>query len=55
MDKKQFYEAPEAELLQVRFERNFLESPDQTLEGSGFGDTRGNVQSDNGIWNWMEE
>ena len=27
MQKKQFYEAPEAEVLKVKFERNFCVSP----------------------------
>lgn len=37
MQKKQFYEAPEAEVLKVKFERNFCESPlDQdTISANG--------------------
>lgn len=51
MDKKQFYEAPEAELLQVRFERNFLESPniEDVNPTDPFGPKR---QS---MWHYMEE
>ena len=30
MNKKQLYSAPEAELLVVRFEENFCQSPDPT-------------------------
>ena len=42
MRKKQFYEAPEAEMLSVKFERNFCESP---VEGNGsFGDTKANPE-----------
>ena len=40
MQKKQFYEAPEAEVLKVKFERNFCESPqDQdTISANGYRD-----------------
>ena len=50
MKNKQSYLAPEAELLEVRFEENFLDS--LTTNGSDFSDN-GNVkpQGDD-IWSW---
>ena len=50
MKNKQSYLAPEAELLEVRFEENFLDS--LTTDGSDFSDN-GNVkpQGDD-IWSW---
>ena len=35
MMKKSFYEAPEAELLLVKFEENFLNSPGDGFGGNG--------------------
>ena len=50
MRKKQIYEAPEAELLEVRFESNFLDS--LTTDGSDFSES-GNVKpQSNDIWGW---
>ena len=34
MNKKLLYSAPEAELLVVKFEENFLQSPDGTWDNS---------------------
>ena len=50
MNSKQSYSAPEAELLEVMFEENFLDS--LTTDGSDFSD-HGNVkpQGDD-IWSW---
>lgn len=51
MNKKRFYETPEVELLTVKIERNFLESP--TPDGSTF-DEQGTVTTVNeDIWHWM--
>ena len=49
MLKKSFYEAPEAELLLVKFEENFC----QTTKGGGFGETKANPddQTDEDWWN----
>ena len=46
MRKKQFYEAPEAEVLKVKFERNFCESP---LEGN---ENLNNPQDYHGMDSW---
>ena len=49
MHKKQFYEAPDAELLVVRFEGNFCQT---TLNNKGgIPDIDGdNVNDDSGLW-----
>ncbi len=50
MRNMQVYEAPEAELLEVKFEANFLDS--LTTDGSDFQDN-GNVKpQSNDIWSW---
>lgn len=56
MSYKQKYETPESELLVCDIERRFMvDSPEPSLNGSGFGDSKGNVtEPDSGIWNWME-
>lgn len=38
MNKKQLYSAPEAELLVVRFEENFCQSPAYGQKGAAGGD-----------------
>ena len=56
MSYKQKYETPESELLVCDIERRFMvDSPEPSLNGSGFGDSKGNLtEPDSGIWNWME-
>ena len=50
MRKKQIYEAPEAELLEVKLEANYLDS--LTTDGSDFSDN-GNVKPrGDDIWSW---
>ena len=50
MKQRLFYEAPEAELLVVTFEENFLDS--LTTNGSSFGEN-GNVKTQgNDTWDW---
>lgn len=53
--KKHFYEAPEAELLLVRFEKNILSDP---LSSSSFGDSKADVEdmsSSQDIWHYMNQ
>lgn len=52
MIKKQFYEAPEAERIDVSFERCILSEPGSTDESS-FGE-KGNVKDKSkDVWQWM--
>ncbi len=54
MKNKQFYEAPEAELLEVKFEENILSNPG-TTEGSSFSESATVTDhSNSGVWSWME-
>ncbi len=51
MKSKQFYEVPEAELLEVMLERHFLESQqnDSDIETA----TVNNTYNDPNVWGWM--
>lgn len=51
MNKKRFYETPEVELLTVKIERNFLESP--TTERSTFDESATVTTADEDMWHWM--
>lgn len=53
MNKKQFYETPESELLQVRFEQNFLESPG--IEDGNNNDPFSQTTPRQSMWHYMEE
>ena len=50
--KKHPYEAPEAERIDVSFERSILSDPG-TTENSSFGDTSANKRSADDVWHWM--
>ena len=50
MNKKQLYSAPEAELLVVRFEENFCQSPNNSWDGPATSSTTwGDEGDDNGM------
>ena len=53
MINKQSYEAPEAELLEVKFEENILS--EGSVDGSGFtGDGKASVNDRSSeVWQWM--
>ena len=54
MINRQFYEAPEAEFLDVKFEKNILSDPG-TTDGSGFSESATVTDhSNSGVWSWME-
>ena len=52
MDKKHFYETPESELLQVRFERNFLETEPDQEPGNPIDPFGSKRQS---VWHYMDD
>ena len=52
MDKKHFYETPESELLQVRFERNFLETDPDQEPGNPIDPFGSKRQS---VWHYMDD
>ena len=51
MKKRLTYEAPEAELILVRFEENILS---EIMGNSGFEESQANVKTvDNDMWHWQ--
>lgn len=50
--KKLPYEAPEAERIDVSFERSILSDP-VTSESSSFNETANTREVDESVWRWM--
>ena len=54
MINKRNYESPEAELLEIKFERDFLETT-YDVNDSSFGESATVTDhSNSGVWSWME-